>query len=151
MSRSCSLLRRLLIILYDSMLLVSIYFLLTLALLPITKGQAISSGNIFYVIYLLLIAYVYFGWQWTHGGQTLGMRTWKVKLISDSRNSIGWKKATIRFGLSILSWLLLGGGFLWALFNKDHKTLHDQFSATRLIRTDRQDNLPTLNDASYKK
>ena len=133
------------------MLLVSIYFLLTLALLPITKGQAISSGNIFYVIYLLLIAYVYFGWQWTHGGQTLGMRTWKVKLISDSRNSIDWKKATIRFGLSILSWLLLGGGFLWALFNKDHKTLHDRLSATRLIRTDRQDNLPTLNDASYKK
>lgn len=151
MSSSCSLFRRLLIILYDSMLLVSIYFLLTLALLPITKGQAISSGNIFYVIYLLLIAYVYFGWQWTHGGQTLGMRTWKVKLISDSRNSIDWKKATIRFGLSILSWLLLGGGFLWALFNKDHKTLHDQFSSTRLIRTDRQDNLPTLNDASYKK
>jgi uncharacterized RDD family membrane protein YckC len=151
MSSSCSLLRRLLIILYDSMLLVSIYFLLTMALLPITKGQAIASGNIFYAIYLLLIAYVYFGWQWTHGGQTLGMRTWKVKLISDSRNSIDWKKATIRFGLSILSWLLLGGGFLWALFNKDYKTLHDQFSATRLIRTDRQDNLPMLNDASYKK
>ncbi|MGI9229455.1 MAG: RDD family protein [Gammaproteobacteria bacterium] len=131
----CRLGRRLLAILYDSCLLLATLLIATAALLPVTGGQAIASGNPLYSLYLLLLSYVYFIWQWHKGGQTLGMRAWRIRLGSETGGQAGWGTLSLRFCYALLSWLLLGGGFWCALADRQHRTLHDRLSGTHLHHT----------------
>lgn len=118
---------------YDSILLTSVLFLATALLLPFNEGIAISSSNHVFSIYLLAVSFAYFGWFWTHGGQTLGMRVWRVRALPKQGNTITWKQAAIRFGTAIISWLPLGLGFLWMLWSPSRCTWHDQWSQTQLV------------------
>ena len=129
-----SLWRRLAAILYDSFLLLAVLFIATALLLPLTGGVAIESGNPFYIAYLLIICYFFFAWFWCHGGQTLGMRAWKIKLQAHSGESVSWLRATLRFLIALLSWAALGLGFIWQLFDRQGWTWHDRWSNTMLIR-----------------
>ena len=131
---SCGLLRRLAAILYDSLLLFSILFFATLILLPTTGGEAFASSNHLYHLYLSACSFLYFGWQWVRGGQTLGMRAWRIRLTTIDGHAINWKLAGIRFLLAAISWLTCGAGFLWIYFDRDGLALHDRFSGTKLIR-----------------
>ena len=133
MIRYCSLIRRLAAVVYDTLLLVALFFLFTVMLLPFTGGEAIASGNLLFTLYLLVISYLYFTWQWIHGGQTLGMKSWRVKLIGENQIGISWLSASKRFVLAIISWIIFGLGFIWALSNRNRITFHDRYSQTRLI------------------
>lgn len=125
--------RRLGSMFYDSLLLLSLFFFATLILLPFTGGLAITSGNIPYHLYLMIISYLYFTWHWSYGGQTLGMRAWHLRLYQEEGRNISWYRASLRFLASILSWLLAGSGFLWSIFDRDSMTLHDRLSKTFLM------------------
>ncbi len=122
--------RRFLAISYDLILLISVLFIATLIILPITGGTAINSGNLFYTAYLLLFSYLYFAWQWVHGGRTLGMQAWKIHLIGFDGKPVGWNKATQRYLLALISCLFFGAGFIWAFIDREKLTLHDRFSRT---------------------
>ncbi len=129
-----SLLKRLIAIIYDGFLLFGVLFFA--ALIP----SLIYGGPIqhpLFSLYLYLVTYLFFGWFWTHGGQTLGMKAWRLKLISKDGGNIGWDKALIRFLFASLSWLILGMGFLWALFDRNKQTLHDHLSRSQLIQLPR--------------
>lgn len=130
---TCGFLRRLGAMTYDGILLFAVLFLATALLLPFTHGAAIRSGNYFYLVYLLLISYLYFAWQWTHGGQTLGMRAWHIRLLNTNKQPADLLMVTKRFCLALLSWLAAGLGFLWAIPDKNHRALHDRYSGTRLF------------------
>lgn len=134
--RGCSLIRRFAAIFYDLLLLFAVLFSATAILMPFTHGEAISSNNFLYPFYLLAWTYIFFAWQWTHGGQTLGMRAWKIKLTDHSGNIIGWSAASKRFFLALLSWVFAGMGYIWALFDPDNLTFHDRYSGTRLAKID---------------
>jgi uncharacterized RDD family membrane protein YckC len=125
-------LRRLAAISYDFMLLLAVLFLATVIVLPINGGEAFTSHQTLYPLYLLSVSFVFYGWFWTHGGQTLGMRAWKIKLISDQAGAVTWAQAAIRFVVAIVSWACLGLGFFWCLFNHQGLTWHDSLSKTRL-------------------
>ena len=89
--------RRLGAIFYDSLLLIATWFLFTIFALPLTMGEAIPAGNILYRLYLLLIALAFFGGFWTHGGQTLGMRAWRIKVQQPNGQLITWRQVLLRF------------------------------------------------------
>jgi uncharacterized RDD family membrane protein YckC len=129
----CSFLRRLTVIFYDTLLLLPVFFVATLGLMPFLDTNTIDSGNTFYKIFLILLAYLYFVWQWTHSGQTLGMRAWHVRLTGTGTIQIDWSRATIRFVTAILSWMILGLGFIWSVIDKNKMTLHDHITQTVLI------------------
>lgn len=116
---------------YDGALLMSVLFLATALLMPFTGG-AIERGNHLFRIYLLIWSYLYFCWPWVKGGQTLGMRAWRIRARQTDGVRLGWKAATLRFFLAIISWLLAGTGYLWSLFDAQKRTLHDRLSRTRL-------------------
>ena len=129
---NCSLLRRLAAIFYDGILLCAVLFASTLVVLPFTQGEAITSSNILFKIYIYCICCLYFTWQWSHGGQTLGMLAWKIKLKGVNSANVGWKKALIRFLLATVSLICFGAGFIWSLFDRDKLAFHDRYSGTFL-------------------
>jgi len=131
-----SLFKRLAVIGYDGLLLIAILFIATALTLAVNNGEAITSVHPYFpflVIYWFIISFIFYGWFWTHGGQTLGMKTWNLQLISTDNKKITWMQAFVRFCCAILSTLLFGLGFLWSLFNEKKSTLHDIFSNTILI------------------
>ena len=91
----CGLARRLGAMTYDGMLLFAVLFVATLAVLPLTEGDAIPSGNPLYAGYLLLITYLYFAGQWVRGGRTLGMRAWRIRLLA--RDGGAWQVTQAKF------------------------------------------------------
>ncbi|MEQ1545521.1 RDD family protein [Methyloglobulus sp.] len=127
------LLRHLAVIIYDFLLLIAVLFLATAILLPFNGGEAFTNHQIFYSLYLLAVSFCFYGWFWTHGGQTLGLRAWKIKVLNNEHCVISWRQAFIRFIVALLSWGFLGLGFLWVLFDKKQRSWHDMASKTGLF------------------
>ncbi len=136
----CPLWRRFAAMFYDSLLL-SVLVLcawLPVPLLPDDLHPVLGRG--FRLTYLITICFLFFGWFWCHGGQTLGMRSWRIRLVTtDSSDSetpfraITWRVAWLRFIIAMLSWAVIGMGFIWSLFHHDQLTWHDIISRTKLI------------------
>ena len=105
------LIRRLMAIIYDLFLLLALLFIATAVAMAFNQGEAIEPGQPYYplyVAYLLAISFIFFGWFWTHKGQTLGMKTWKIKLQQNNGQDVTWPLALIRFITAIISWLAFG-------------------------------------------
>jgi uncharacterized RDD family membrane protein YckC len=82
-TNTCSFLRRLAAIFYDSLLLCAVFFCATYILISTTSIGAIESDNLFFKMFLLILAYFYFCWHWVKGRQTLGMRSWFIFVINN--------------------------------------------------------------------
>ncbi|MDD5461467.1 MAG: RDD family protein [Methylococcales bacterium] len=127
-------LRRLAAQIYDFLLLIALLFIATALLLPFTSGEAvISKYALIYRIYLIVISFLFYGWFWTHGGQTLGLRAWKIKVLTLDRKPINWTQALVRFTTAIVSLGLCGLGFLWILIDKNKRSWHDHLSKTAVF------------------
>ncbi len=125
--------RRLAALLYDGLLLLAILFLASGLALMMNGGEPLTAGNPLYSAYIVLIAWLYFAWPWVHGGQTLGMRTWKLYLYRDSGHPMRWRDTAWRFAAAILSLAPCGLGVLWCLFDRSGRTWHGRLSHTRLV------------------
>jgi uncharacterized RDD family membrane protein YckC len=119
-------------IVYDLLLLAAVLFVATAALLPFTGGEAVEPNHVLYTVYLMVVSFGYFGWFWTHGGQTLGMRSWHLRLVGAAKNGVGWREALLRFVAACVSWMAFGAGFLWMLVDAQRLTWHDRVSGTRI-------------------
>ena len=118
--------KRLLSICYDALLLVAVLFLAMAALLIILQGHSPKGGNPLMSGYLLLVSYLFFGWFWTHGGQTLGMRAWKLKLQPADGHAVSWQQAGIRFLTALPAWLvtIIGIAEVSSIPLQSHAWLH---------------------------
>jgi uncharacterized RDD family membrane protein YckC len=108
--------------------------------------------------WLFLVLGAYFIFFWRRGGQTLAMKTWRIKLVAPGYKQVPLTKAIARYllawmwllpamalsyALGLERWASIGmiavGMALWAmtiLLNKDRQFLHDQIVGTRLIHFD---------------
>lgn len=79
----------------------------------------------------------FFAWFWYKGGQTLGMRAWRLKLVSMDGKKVTKRQAIIR------ALTCFGGlGSLLSLFDiKHHHALQDRLSGTKIILLSREENL----------
>jgi len=144
-----TLFKRLLAICYDLFLLIALLFTVGVLVagiitFAINDGNAITESHPAYAVYLIFMlillfitGFLFYGWFWTHGGQTLGMRTWKLKLVSADDKPVSWKQALIRYITALISWGSFALGFLWRLFNKEKKTWQDRASDTALLPLDK--------------
>lgn len=133
------LLRRLAAILYDSLLL---FGLLLLASMMVTLPVGILAGeaaantlpeNPWFRLWLALVPPAFFLLFWLKGGQTLGMRSWRLRVVRDDGAPLRRADALKRLFWSLLSWLPLGLGYLWVLADRDRLAWHDRLSGTRLV------------------
>lgn len=140
MIKSPSLFTRLLVVIYDVLLLAGVVFashaiiFFALKLLPISIGDSIII-KVLHFACLIIISILFYGWFWVNGGQTLGMKAWHLYLINDSSGKfINWQLAVQRYFLAAISWLPLGMGFFWILLHKENKTWHDMLTNTRIVK-----------------
>lgn len=86
---------------------------------------------------LLVTLFGFFAKFWTHGGQTLGMQVWGIRVQNADGTAISLWQALLRFVVAIASWLCVGLGFFWSLFDKQKRCWHDLYSETQLVRVPR--------------
>jgi len=132
-----SLWKRFVTFIYDSLIAIALLMAATALSLVITGGVPIfpEDGLKFHLfqIYLGLVIISYFVFFWSYGGQTVGMRAWKVRLIDITTHKPPRFKIALLRCILALSNLVLGGiGFLPALWREDKATVYDLLTKTRL-------------------
>ena len=114
---------------YDLFLVFSVLFLATLLWLPFNGGQAVLPNSVGFSLYLGLVWFVFVAVCWIRGGQTLGMRAWKLRLYSSSNARMTWAQATIRFIVGVVAWLSIIG-LLWRMLPSRFESWQDRASST---------------------
>lgn len=128
--------RRLAAMLYESLLIFALLLLAGFAYVPIFGGGDAPFRKAVFQLYLLIVVMLYFLIFWTRGGQTLPMKTWRIRLVDTNGASVSWSRGLLRFSLATLGLLCFGAGFLWALLDPERQFLHDRLAGTRLVRMD---------------
>lgn len=131
-SSYCGLPRRMAAILYDGLLLIALW-MAAAAVIVIVLQREVLPSNPWFQLYLLTVTWAYFALCW-RGGQTLGMKAWRISIVGKTR-PLAWMDTLIRFAASILSWACLGIGYFWSLGHPQRAAWHDLASDTWLVVT----------------
>ena len=83
--------------------------------------------------HLFAVLLVYCVGFWCHGGQTLAMKTWHLRLLTRAGAPVRPMQALLRYLLCWPSLCLGGVGVLWALIDRDRQFLHDRIAGTQLV------------------
>ncbi|TBU77565.1 hypothetical protein DNK06_14695 [Pseudomonas daroniae] len=138
--------RRLAAVLYDSFLCVALLIVVTFLYKLIQMGiygeaqlrqwseAGALDGDPLLSTLLLLSLFGFFAKFWTHNGQTLGMQVWGIRVQNADGTAISVWQALLRFLVAILSWLALGLGYLWIVFDKQKRSWHDLYSDSLVVR-----------------
>ncbi len=127
-------LRHIAAMLYDALLVGALLFLATIPFIAARGGEPVERGdNLVYQVTLLIVIYAFFVGFWSGPGRTLGMQSWRLQLLNDKGEVPTVAQASLRLLASLLSWLPLGLGFLWRLWDSEKLTWHDRISHTRLV------------------
>jgi uncharacterized RDD family membrane protein YckC len=128
---------RLLAGVYDLLPLFGLWSLAGALALALTGGaldpHQIADKLLVQTIALALTA-AYFVISWTRGGQTLGMRAWRLRVVRADGSSIASATALLRFAVALISFGVAGIGFLWASFDGQRRTWHDIAAGTLMVR-----------------
>ena len=127
--------RRLLCILYESVLLTAVVFSATVAILGLLHALGVKLPRVALQLYVVVVVGFYFVPQW-RAGQTLAMKTWRIRVEARDGGRLGYRTALMRYAYAWVSVLALGLGLLWALVDRDRQFLHDRLAGTRLVRRD---------------
>lgn len=134
--RTPTLAKRLLCLVYDALLLIALILFAGGIAAALAQLASPDHTRLITQATILVMCPGYFAWQWLHGGQTLPMKTWRIRLESAAGRPVTPAQALLRSALATGGYLLLGITVLWAAFDPDRQFLHDRLSGTRLVRSD---------------
>lgn len=118
--------------LYDGLLLAAVLLVATFPFVALTRNLDPSLARHLLQAYVFLVAGIYFTVFWRKG-QTLAMKTWKLRLDGEAGGRPGWGRLWLRYGLAWANLALLGLGWWAALFRADRQFLQDRLAGTRLV------------------
>lgn len=126
--------RRLTAATYDSLLLAGLWLaaIFSAWLVAHAFGEGILPPA-FVRAYLFTLTFGFFGWFWTHGGQTLGMRAWRLQVRRDDGRPLDGTTTMLRFAVAIVSWSLAGLGMIWCLIDARRRSWHDIAAGTEVV------------------
>jgi len=130
----CPLPRRLLAMIYDTVILLGLLILASAVALPFGNAHKVALHDFWFTLWLLLVCFAYLGGCWRYAGMTVGMRAWRIKLVSSDDQQVSWLKCLMRFFVGALSLAVLGIGILWSLVDKKNRGWHDLAARTLLIK-----------------
>jgi uncharacterized RDD family membrane protein YckC len=94
--------RRMAAMLYEGVLLFGVLMIAGLLYSAITQQRHALQGRIGMQAFLFLVLGAYFVWFWSHGGQTVAMKTWHVRIVDATGEPVGRLRAMARY---LLAWL----------------------------------------------
>ena len=121
---------------YDGVILLGLLMLASAIALPFGAAHKVAFQNFWFTAWLLLVCFAYLGFCWRYAGMTVGMRAWKVRLISDDGKDISWPRCLLRFLVGGVSLAALGIGVLWALADQRKRCWHDLAARSVLIKVE---------------
>ena len=143
--------------LYEGMLLFAVLFVSDYLYSALSQTRHALDNRHLQQAFLFVVLGIYFTWFGAKG-QTLAMKTWRIRLVDSMgqpvtqarallRYILSWlwflpalaAVATFKFSVAELSVLLIGWIALWALLSRFHpqrQFWHDAWAGTRLIATD---------------
>jgi uncharacterized RDD family membrane protein YckC len=128
-----SLLRRLACNVYETLLLLAVLLIATFPVAALTRYLPPDLGTPLLRVWMLGIAGGYLAIFW-HKGQTLAMKTWRIRLTAENGGQPSWSQVWLRYALALLNLALLGSGWWAAIFREDRQFLQDRYAGTRLLR-----------------
>ena len=125
---------RLTALIYDVFPLLGVWFFAGAIGLSVAGDQNKFARNTAIQALVLVFTAGYFVISWTRGGQTIGMRAWRLRVVNEDGSRVTWLRALLRFILATLSFALLGAGFWWQFFDREKRSAHDVIAHTRMLR-----------------
>lgn len=135
--------RRIGAIVYDSLVVVAVLMfaasialalvagLNAIGLLTLAEGAdhaSVLENNWLYRIYLIAVLLWFYGGFWVRGGQTLGMRAWRLRVQNHDGSTLSWRQASIRFLTAVLGLSNLG-----VLFSRDNLAWQDRAAKCEVV------------------
>ncbi len=127
--------RRFLSLFYEALALAALVWAAGFLYSAVEQTMRISHVRAAFQAYLVLVIGVYFVTQWVFGGQTLAMRSWRLKLQRLDGAPLRARQAIARYVLALAGTIALGITYWWALFDADKAFLHDRLAGTRIVRS----------------
>lgn len=94
--------RRLAAFLYEGLLLFGIVMLSGWLYGGLTQQRHALQGREGLQAFLFLVMAVYFVWFWSHGGQTVALKAWKLRVVRLDGQALTQARALVRY---LLCWL----------------------------------------------
>lgn len=137
--------RRIAAMLYDSLLIFAIWIMVGFVVLSafgleqartVDGATVVLDPHVRYTLFtaMLVSAWLFFAFFWTHSGQTLGMQAWRVRVVDHAGGTISWQQSLQRFAVAIPSLLLAGIGYWWTLLDRERRSWPDLVSHSRIVR-----------------
>ena len=154
----CPLWRRLIALIYDLVAVLAIVMTVGLVCQLATGGQLITTGAQVHIAWWYqplqaLVVAAYFVFSWLRGGQTLGMRPWRIRVTTREGTRLSLWQAILRamvaalpllllllapaLGLRTALWFVLGLWGIWfatSLVDSRCRPIHDLVAVTEIRR-----------------
>ena len=125
---------RILAIIYDALPCAALLFVSSIVLLALHGGKPAVPGTAWALVTILVywcVVACYCVISWRHGGQTMGMRPWRLMVLNREGKNASLKALFLRYAIASLSGGLI---LLWCLFDAQKRGLHDIASGTLMVR-----------------
>lgn len=129
-------------VLYDLFPLIALWMVTAGATLLVVRGDIdVAHPPLAYAIALrgalLAVSAAYFVVSWGRGGQTIGMRAWRLRVVGADGQRLPWSRALLRFAVALVSLAVFGFGFIWCLFDRQRRGWHDIAAHSCVVRLQR--------------
>ena len=94
--------RRLAALIYEGLLLFGVLMVAGWLYGGLTQQRHALVGRFGLQVFLFLVLAVYFVWFWTHGGQTVALKAWRLRVVAGNGLPLSQGRAFARY---VCSWL----------------------------------------------
>lgn len=125
---------------YDLLPLLGLWFLASVLALSATGGALDPhrlGDKMVVQAFVLALTAAYFVISWARGGQTIGMRAWRLRVVTVDGARVPWSRALLRLLVALVSLIALGCGYWWTLFDPQHRAWHDLAAGTLLVQIEK--------------
>lgn len=133
MSQKAGFWLRVLALTLDEMILVGITYILYQWLETMVSVPWIDSVW-FILLFYEIIDYNYYTLFWVFGGQTIGKRIVRTKVVKTDGSKFTYKDAFIRYWVWMIGVALLGVGYFWIAWQKNKQGWNDLAAKTYVVR-----------------
>lgn len=125
---------RLLALIYDLLPMIPLLMGVSALFLWLNGGRTVETRPLlawaeFATMWLAVGAY--FVWSWRRGGQTMGMRPWRLQVLNEDGSAASARALWLRYAVATLA---PGIGLLWAFFQRERRALYDLAAGTVFVR-----------------